>query len=68
MSFKGIQPTKKKVEWSGIWIYRVANAQQIFRWRHVMGTRRPYLVPEQFGTLQGVRILFSGRCPYTLCR
>ena len=33
-----------------------------------MGTRRPFLVPEQFGTLQGVRILSSGRCRYTLCR
>ena len=36
--------------------------------RTVMGTRRPFLVPEQFGTLQGVRILSSGRCRYTLCR
>ncbi len=29
--FQGIQPTNKKVKWSGIWIYRVANGKYIER-------------------------------------
>ncbi len=32
--FQGIQPTNKEVEWSGIWIYRVANRKFIERWHN----------------------------------
>jgi len=32
--FQGIQPTNKKVEWSGIWIYRVANGKFVERWHN----------------------------------
>ena len=32
--FQGIQPTNKEVNWSGIWIYRVANGKFIERWHN----------------------------------
>ena len=32
--FQGIQPTNKKVEWSGIWIYRVGNGKFVERWHN----------------------------------
>ncbi len=30
--FQGVQPTGRPVEWSGIWIYRVADGKFVERW------------------------------------
>ena len=33
-TFQGIQPTNREVNWTGIWIYRVASGKFIERWHN----------------------------------